>query len=350
MAQMEMRQLRPLLDKIEPFTMVPRDTLVDLAHLVGAVQAYNVPGDFVECGAWRGGASFLMAELLRQAGVRDRRVWMFDSFEGLPPPQEIDGEEALAYSRNTDSPWYFDNCRASDEEVRRVAEEMGLAPYTDIVKGWFEQTLPAYRDRIGPIAILRIDGNWHASVRCCLDNLYDQVADGGFVIAHTYYTYDGCALAVNEFLGERRLAHRVEGIVGKSQGAEELQSALFRKGDTTWKWLQQVYRTRQDLTALVPADDTLILMDEGWFGSEVAGGRRFFPFLEHDGQYWGPPPDAETAVGELERLRRAGAGFVAVAWPAFWWLDYYAKLHRHLRDSFRCVLENDRLIVFDMRS
>jgi hypothetical protein len=45
----------------------------------------------------------------------------------------------------------------------------------------------------------------------------------------------------------------------------------------------------------------------------------------------------------------AGAGFIVFAWPAFWWLDHYAGLHRHLRAHFRCVLENDRLVVFDLR-
>src|SRR5262245_11554382 len=156
-ADAELRELGPLLDRIEPFSMVPRDALLDLARLVRAVLAYDIPGDFVECGVWRGGASFLMAELLRRAGVRDRKVWLFDSFEGLPPPQEIDGDEALAYVENKDSPWYFDNCRASLEGVRRKAAELGLTSYTEIVKGWFDQTLPANRERIGPIAVLRID-------------------------------------------------------------------------------------------------------------------------------------------------------------------------------------------------
>src|SRR5262249_46186085 len=153
----------------------------------------------------------------------------------------------------------------------------------------------------GPIAVLRIDGNWYASVRCCLDNLYDQVSDGGFVIAHTYYTYDGCALAVNEFLGERRLAHRIQGILGDSQGVEDHQSALFRKGDKAWEWLRQVCRTAQDLASVVPAGETFILVDEEWFGREVAAGRKFLPFLEKDGHYWGPPPDDKTAVRELGR-------------------------------------------------
>jgi hypothetical protein len=91
--------LTPLLDKIRPFTMVAEASLVDLALQVKQALAHNIPGDFVECGVWRGGASFLMGELLRQAGVTDRKVWLFDSFKGLPPPEGIDGPAAVAYSK-----------------------------------------------------------------------------------------------------------------------------------------------------------------------------------------------------------------------------------------------------------
>ena len=63
----------------------------------------------------------------------------------------------------------------------------------------------------------------------------------------------------------------------------------------------------------------------------------------------GAPPDDETGIRELQRLRRAGAAFVAFGWPAFWWLDYYTGLRDHLRANHRCVLENDRVVVFDLR-
>jgi O-methyltransferase len=343
------QELGPLLEKVRPFTMVPVESLTDLAQLVGTALTFNIPGDFVECGVWRGGASFLMADLLRQAGVKGRKVWLFDSFEGLPPPAELDGEAALAYARNKDSPEYLDNCRASLEEVRRSAADLGLGPYTEFVKGWFDQTLPAQRDRIGPIAILRIDGDWYSSVRCCLDNLYDRVADGGFVVFDDYYTYDGCAIAAHEFLGARRLAHRLENVVGTIDGIESYRGALFRKGEPTWKWMRQLYLASQDIAATVPPGDTLILADQGQLEMGVAAGRRAVPFPEHEGGYGGPPPDDRTAIRELERARRSGASFLVFAWPAFWWLDHYSGLHRRLRAEFRCVLENDRLVVFDLR-
>jgi hypothetical protein len=69
----------------------------------------------------------------------------------------------------------------------------------------------------------------------------------------------------------------------------------------------------------------------------------------YGGQYGGPPPDDATAIRELERLRQSGASFIVFARPAFWWLDYHAALC-HLRSAFRCVLENDRLVVFDLRA
>lgn len=82
------------LARVRPITMVPRESLVELGWQVGAILIDDVLGNIVECGVWRGGASFLMADLLRRAGVQDRKVWLCDSFEGLPAPAEIDGEAA----------------------------------------------------------------------------------------------------------------------------------------------------------------------------------------------------------------------------------------------------------------
>lgn len=205
----EVQSLRPTLARIRPYSMVPEFGLIDLARHVRTVLAENVPGDFVECGTWRGGASFLMADLLKRANVRDRRVWLCDSFEGHRLPDDIDGPAALAYVQNTNDPEYRDNCRADLADVERTRQLLGLDTHTELVKGWFDSTLPAMRERMGTIALLRIDCDWHASVRCCLENLYDQVAEGGFVIFDDYFSYDGCAVAAHEFLGERRLSHRL---------------------------------------------------------------------------------------------------------------------------------------------
>lgn len=216
------RDLALALDKVGGFSMIRRHGLVTLGKVVRQVLDEGIPGAFVECGVWRGGASFLMADLLKRAGAKDRKVWLFDSFEGHLPPEEIDGPAALEYAANTDSPEYHDNCRVSVEEVRANARTLGLESYTEIVKGWFQDSVPPNRERIGPIGMLRVDCDFYASVRFCLDTLYDQVVPGGFVILDDYYTYDGCALAVHEFLGGRQLAHRL-----LSPGDDE--GVFFRK-------------------------------------------------------------------------------------------------------------------------
>ncbi len=65
----------------------------------------------------------------------------------------------------------------------------------------------------------------------------------------------------------------------------------------------------------------------------MAGDRRFLPFLEKQGAYWGSPPDDTTAIVELERMRQGEARFIAFAWPAFWWLDHYGKFQEYLRSQ-----------------
>jgi hypothetical protein len=114
--------------------------------------------------------------------------------------------------------------------------------------------------------------------------------------------------------------------------------------------LNRMVLTIQDIARLIPLQDAFILVDQAQLGDVIAAGRRMIPFLEHNGHYWGPPPDDLTAIRELERLRQAGAQFIAFAWPGFWWLEYYAAFHRYLRSQFSCVLDNDHLIVFDLRS
>src|SRR5688500_3886341 len=129
----------PLIDRVGPFTMVAHESLADLANQVRFVLASGMPGNFVECGVWKGGASFLMASLLQRVGDQARNVWMFDSFEGLPAPSDMDGVAAKAWAMGGDSASYRDNLRLPLEEVRDAARQFGLESYVTLVKGWFDQ-------------------------------------------------------------------------------------------------------------------------------------------------------------------------------------------------------------------
>jgi O-methyltransferase len=351
--EFDLGELELTLDRVRRFTMVPTLGLIDLAQQVRAVLRYDIPGDFVECGVWRGGASLLIADLLHRAGVKDRKVWMFDTFEGIPPPSNLDGEDALAWTQDTESPWYFNNLRVSEHEVKAAAEQLGLTAYVEIVKGLFEETLPPLRTQIGPLALLRIDADWHASVRCCLENLYDAVADRGIVILDDYYTWDGCAIATHEFLAARKLPHRLAAAPppGGVDGCPP--NAVICKGKETWPALAARMRAGEGaadaIEAMTPVGSTLILVDDEAGEIRPGGNRRLIPFLEKDGVYWGAPESGEQAISALERLRGAGAGFIAFAWSSFWWLEHYPALSGHLRASYPCLVEDDRIVLFDIR-
>jgi O-methyltransferase len=155
-----------------------------------------------------------MAKRLAHHGL-DRLVWMFDSFEGLPEPSEIDGPKAAAWSKDVTSPRYHDNCSADFDEVRAHAARLALSDRVRIVKGWFDETLPASRDEIGKIALLRIDGDWYDSVQTSLETLFDEVSPGGFVIVDDYYDWDGASRAVHDFLSSRRSAMRIHTTSGR---------------------------------------------------------------------------------------------------------------------------------------
>ncbi len=120
-----------------------------------------------------------------------------------------------------------------------------------------------------------------------------------------------------------------------------------------WKaksWAHRVQQAVRGIVSLIPRGASFILVDEDrWKTDSFLSGRKRIPFLERDGRYGGKPPDDVTAIQELERLREAGAEFIVFAWSTFWWFDYYAGLHRHLRTGFACLMENDCLVVFDLR-
>ena len=100
------------------------------------------------------------------------------------------------------------------------------------------------------------------------------------------------------------------------------------------------------IAAAVPAGEAFVLVDDDKLPGAVPAGRRAIPFLERDGRYWGRAGDAATAIAELERLRAAGAGWVAFAWPAFWWLETFPALAAHLDERYERLLATPEVVVF----
>jgi O-methyltransferase len=168
----------------------------------------NVPGCFVECGVWKGGSSAIMALAIKNAG-QERHLHLFDSFEGLPEPTEIDGKYAAIYSggRNQGNLTTTNNCEAGLDEVRHLMlNQIKVDPaFVHFHVGWFQNTVPAKASEIGPIALLRLDGDWYDSTKVCLEHLYPLLSPGGIIILDDYFYWEGCQKATDEYRTRNRI-------------------------------------------------------------------------------------------------------------------------------------------------
>ncbi|MCS7033458.1 MAG: TylF/MycF family methyltransferase [Phycisphaerae bacterium] len=191
----------PIYNRFRQYTMISRRVYV--ANLLAAAEVADIPGCIVECGVWRGG---MMAGLASVLGP-DRMYYLFDSFEGLPPAREIDGPRALRWQADKESDTYHNNCAAEQKHAEKAMRMSGARRF-QCIKGWFENTLPAFTPE-APIALLRIDADWYDSVLCCLENLCRHLAPGGIVQIDDYYRWDGCARAVHKFLADQQSAARI---------------------------------------------------------------------------------------------------------------------------------------------
>jgi len=132
-------------------------------------------------------------------------------------------------------------------------------------------------------------------------------------------------------------------------GDSDLADALREGLAKSRTYFELLAKAKKKIGKLIPVADPFILVDQDTIREQLGMGRRIIPFLESGGRFYGKPPDGGTAVRELERLRADGAKYI-VFWSAdFWWLDFYAELNQHLRSNYSCLVEDDSLIVFDLR-
>jgi O-methyltransferase len=201
-------------------TMVTYERLVSLYQQVVHCEINDIPGDFIECGVWKGGAVGLMALTNLKYGKERRQIHLFDAFDDICEPDLIDGESAMTKAiergkaamgesyvpsgRLVPVKGFFDSqggYGTLEDNINLLEKRIGYDPnFLNYHQGWFQDTLPKDAKNIDKIAILRLDGDWYASTKICLENLFDKVVSGGFIIIDDYACYDGCKIAVDEFL------------------------------------------------------------------------------------------------------------------------------------------------------
>ncbi len=174
-------------------SMIGLERMNNLETCIEQVLADGVPGDLIETGVWRGGATIFMRAMLAAHGCADRSVWVADSFEGMPPPDI----ERYPADIGLDLTSHNDLLAVSADTVRASFERYGLLDErVRFVEGWFSDTLT--EAPIEQLAILRLDGDLYESTIQALDALYPKLSPGGFLIVDDHFL-PPCARAVREY-------------------------------------------------------------------------------------------------------------------------------------------------------
>jgi O-methyltransferase len=190
--------------RVRPYTMTSPERIFSLCEAVKYVRDKNIEGDIVECGVWKGGSMMAIAETLLNGGDTSRELYLFDTFEGMPPPTEDDvdivgvtAESLLDGSdkEGKESVW----CRATLDVVKKALDSTGYpAEKIHFIKGMVEQTIPNFAP--DKIALLRLDTDWYESTKHEMEHLFPCLSKGGVLIIDDYGHWQGARKAVDEYL------------------------------------------------------------------------------------------------------------------------------------------------------
>lgn len=199
-------------------TMTSPERMYALYSATRYIVENEVPGDFVECGVWRGGSVMLMALTLLRLGDTSRNLWLYDTFDGMTAPaaedvQAMSGRAAMdilrEHPRTADDPFWGISPRTEVEENLRSTGY----PFErfHVVEGDVMSTLPSAAP--AEVSLLRLDTDWYASTRHELEHLYPRLVRGGVLLVDDYGYWRGAQKATDEFLARqqpRPLLHRID--------------------------------------------------------------------------------------------------------------------------------------------
>ena len=188
-----------LFEHVKPYTMTSVEALFSLYSAVGYVLERNIPGDLVECGVWRGGSSLLIALMLQQREIHDRRVLLYDTFSGMPAPTEFDVDKygRTGFQMMEDYSDEVGWCYASRADVQSVFDRHNFAFQVELIEGDVMQTLLI--DPPASISLLRLDTDWYESTALEYDVLYPRLSTGGVLIIDDYGVWAGSRKATDDY-------------------------------------------------------------------------------------------------------------------------------------------------------
>lgn len=190
-------------------TIASPETIVQLIRAVDYILANNISGSFVECGVYRGGNALTMIRTLQNANVSDRDMWLYDTFDGMPKPEDIDvefgvGPAHVLWSQKNGHDHGSDWVRATLDDARAIVIPTGYPPERiKFVQGMVEQTIPD--NAPDQIALLRLDTDFYRSTKHELTHLFPRLARGGILIIDDYGAFQGSKSATDEYFREQNI-------------------------------------------------------------------------------------------------------------------------------------------------
>jgi len=192
-----------------PYTMTSPERLFALYQAVQYVVNNHIPGDFVECGVWKGGSSMMIARVLQSMGITDRTIWMYDTYEGMTEPtaddkdyQGFEAEKLLNASDKSDSNsvWCYSSLEEVQLNLKKTEYNESLIKF---VKGKVEESIPG--EMPGSVALLRLDTDWYASTYHEMTHLYPILEIRGVLIIDDFGHWEGAKKAILQYFDEHEL-------------------------------------------------------------------------------------------------------------------------------------------------
>jgi O-methyltransferase len=198
-----------LYEKCKDYTMTSIERMYSLYQSINYIFRNNIEGDFVECGVWKGGSSMLMALMLKHHGKTNRKLYLYDTFEGMSEPTKFDktfsGQSATELLKKekkeiASSLW----CYSSLDEVKNNLFLTGFPPENIIfIKGKVENTLK--ENLPGSTSLLRLDTDWYESTKIELELLFPLLKEKGILIIDDFGHWDGAKKAVTEYFKKNEI-------------------------------------------------------------------------------------------------------------------------------------------------
>jgi len=209
---------KEIIEKVRPYTMTSNERLYGLIESVQYVIKNNIPGDFVECGVWKGGSMMAIAETLKKLGVTDRNLYLYDTFAGMTAPTEDDVDQLNrdastqltqdANNKLESTVWAYSGLAEVKNNLAKTNYPAELIHY---IEGDVLLTIPQTIST--QIGLLRLDTDWYESTKHELIHLYPKLVSKGVLIIDDYGFWKGSRKAVDEYIQEQNISlllHRMD--------------------------------------------------------------------------------------------------------------------------------------------